>query len=68
MPCGAVRALGDTNLGTAVDPVYAAYRDNDNELGRRGVVRALRRREEFPAAQDAMLDILEDRLNQTETQ
>ena len=68
MPCGAVRALGDTDLGSAVDPVYTAYRDNDNELVRRSVIRVLRRLEEFPGAQDAMLEILEGRLNQTDTQ
>ena len=68
MPCGAVRALGDTDLGSAVDPVYTAYRDNDNELVSRSVVRVLRRLEEFPGAQDAMLEILEDRLNQADTQ
>lgn len=68
MPCGSVRALGDTGLGSAVHPVYTAYRDNDNELVRRSVVRVLRRLEEFPGAQDAMLEILEDRLNQADTQ
>lgn len=65
---GAVRALGDTDLETAVDPVYTAYLDNDNELVRRGVVRALRRLQEFPAAREAMLEILEDRLNETDAQ
>ena len=68
MPCGAVRALGDTDLGTAIDPFCPAYRDNDNEQARRRVVRALKWLEEFTAARDAMLEILEERLNQTNSQ
>ncbi|NKB34563.1 MAG: hypothetical protein GKR91_15835 [Pseudomonadales bacterium] len=60
----AVRALGGTDLESAVAPVVNAYQSNDEDAVRRSAIRALRRLDEFPAANDALLDILEERLNE----
>ncbi len=61
---GAVRALGDTEHVRAIQPVIETYRNSDNELVRNSAVRALRRLEDYPQAIEAMLEILEDRLNE----
>lgn len=60
----AVQALGDTDLASAVPPVVSAYQNNDDELIQRSAIRALQRLDEFPAANDSLLDILEARLNE----
>ena len=61
----AVRALGDTEHALAVQPVIETYRSNSDETVRRSAVRALRRLEDYPDAIEAMLEILEDRLNES---
>ncbi|MDA0687519.1 MAG: HEAT repeat domain-containing protein [Proteobacteria bacterium] len=61
----AVRALGDTEQESAVAPAIQAYRDYQDVTVRNSAVRALRRLEDHPAAIEAMLEILEDRLNET---
>ncbi|MCG8415848.1 MAG: HEAT repeat domain-containing protein [Pseudomonadales bacterium] len=61
---GAVRALGDTEHVLAIQPVLTTYRNSDNEMVRNSAIRALRRLEDYPQAIEAMLEILEDRLNE----
>lgn len=58
-----VRALGDTRQASAVSAVVAAYRDNSDEAVQREAIRALRQLDEYPDATDALLEILEDRLD-----
>ena len=60
----AVRALGNTDQASAVDPVMNAYRTYSDPTVRNSAVRALRRLDEHPVAIEAMLEILEDRLAQ----
>jgi len=60
----AVRALGDTELTSAVPLVLDTYRSNTDEQVRRAAIRALRRLNDHPAAIEGLLEVLEDQLNQ----
>lgn len=60
----AVRALGDTGQAIAVPIIVEAYNVASSEEVKRAAVRALRRLDEYPEATDAMLEILERRLDE----
>lgn len=64
LPAAAVRALGDTNLAIAVPIIVEAYNAATNEDVKRSAIRALRRLDEYPEATDALLEILERRLDE----
>ena len=59
----AVLALGSADRASAVPIVIDTYRNSTDETVRRSAIRALRRLDEYPGANDALLEILEDRLN-----
>jgi len=58
-----VNALGNTQQETAVPVILGAYRSNSDAEVQRAAIRALRRLDEYPAATEGMLEILEARLN-----
>jgi len=60
----ALRALGDTDQESAIAPIMEVYRNHADASVRNSAARALRRLQRHPAALDAMLEILEDQLNE----
>ena len=59
-----LQALGDTERESAVAVVSGAYRDSDDDRVKRAAIRALNDLDEFDSATDALLEILEQRLNE----
>jgi HEAT repeat protein len=64
----AANALGRTGQEDAIDRLMSIYSASSDSNVHRSVIRALRRLERFPAATEAMLNILEDRLASAEAQ
>jgi len=63
-----VRALGDTERESAVPAVLQAYQNSDDVAVRRAAIRALRSLDDYLSATDALLSILEERLNEETAQ
>ncbi len=63
-----VRALGDTEQESAVAVVLSAYESFDDATVQRAAIRSLRDLDDYVSATDAMLQILEDRLNEETVQ
>ncbi|MEQ8953909.1 MAG: HEAT repeat domain-containing protein [Gammaproteobacteria bacterium] len=63
-----VNALGDTEQESAVAIVLSAYENSDDATVRRAAIRALRSLDDYVSATDAMLRILEERLNEEPVQ
>ena len=64
----ATRALGDSDQETAIPVLLDIYNSHSDDNIKRQAVRGLRQLDEFPAAADAMLEILEQRLNEADSQ
>ncbi len=59
----AASALGDSEQQGAIDVLMRLYDNSEDEGIERAVIRALRQLDEYPAATEALLGILEDRLS-----
>jgi HEAT repeat protein len=62
----AARALGDSEQEGAIAELMRLYDSSEDDGIERAVIRSLRQLDEYPAATEALLGILEDRLSATD--